>query len=290
MVSNTVAVHTCLPNGETSVQYFWRNMYSNNPKPIFQTKKKNYKFWVVDAFKIMDDMFVLLEKIGPKKDASPDDIFNFSSFGFNLVKITNLYENPTDWEMNWIPLNDFKNPSMVISCHAILGDYIYFFVSRHDKEQVLVRKNISSIDNPKKTFQYYAKNNTWKKGVKYNDMKIIIDGFRSNTVKYHSDIKQWIMISDIKFMDNKIKMRTSSLLTGPWSAEKTIYEIPEVTPGNLAYDKSNFCYLARECIQNYDSEKQQMLITYDVNNSNLSKVISNPDIYTPKVITIPLKK
>jgi len=111
------------------------------------------------------------------------------------------------------------------------------------------------IDNPKKPFEYYAKNNTWKKGIKANDMKIVIYGFRSNTVKHHSGLNNWIMVSDIKFMDNTIKMRTSTSLIGPWSDEITIFEIPEVTPGSDSYDKSNFCYLARECIQNYDSEK-----------------------------------
>jgi hypothetical protein len=103
-------------------------------------------------------------------------------------------------------------------------------------------------------------------------------------------MKQWVMICDILFMDNKIKMRTAPALTGPWSDEIVIYEIPEVTPGNSLYSESNFCYLARECIQNYDSQNHVMLLTYDINNSNYSEIISNPKIYTPKVITVPLKK
>ena len=27
MVSNTIAIHKCLPNGKTNIQYFWRNMH-----------------------------------------------------------------------------------------------------------------------------------------------------------------------------------------------------------------------------------------------------------------------
>jgi hypothetical protein len=290
MVSNSVAIHTCLPNGETNIKYFWNDMYSKNPKPIFKTKKKKYKFWIVDAFKVSNDLYVLLEKIGPKKNAPPDDIFNFSSVGYNLVKITNIYDIPTDWNMVWIPMDDFNNPAMGLRCHVILNDYIFFYVNRHDKEQVLVRKNINLIDSLNIPFEYYAKNNTWKEGLNYDDMKIVVDGFRSNTVKYHPDLKQWVMILDIWFMDNKIKMRTSPLLTGPWSEEKTIFEIPQMTPGNKSFAKNNFCYLPRECIQNYDSENHVMLITYDVNNSNLSEVLKNPEIYTPKVITVLLKK
>ena len=46
MVSNSVAVETCLPNGETDVKYFWNNMYSENPEPIFKTYTKRYNYWV----------------------------------------------------------------------------------------------------------------------------------------------------------------------------------------------------------------------------------------------------
>ena len=98
------------------------------------------------------------------------------------------------------------------------------------------------------------------------------------------------MICDIKFMDNKIKMRTAPELTGPWSDEIDIYEIPEVSPGNSLFTESNFCYLPRECIQNYNSIKHEMLITYDINNPDFSKINANPKIYTPKVITIQLNQ
>lgn len=153
----------------------------------------------------------------------------------------------------------------------------------------MVRKQLDFIDDPQKPFEYYALSKTWKEGLNTNDMDTIVKGFRNTTVNYHADMKQWVMICDIKFMDNKINMRTAPELTGPWSDEIEIYEIPEVTPGNSAYSKSNFCYLPRECIQNYDSKRHLMLITYDINNPNFSEIKTNPKIYTPKVIRVSLK-
>ena len=290
MVSNSVAVETCLPNGETDVQYFWNNMYSENPLPIFKTYTNRYRFWVNDAFMIKDNLYVLLEKVGPKLGVSPDDIFSFSLLGFTLAIISNPFDSPDEWKIELIPLRDFVNPFMRLGPHVKLDNYIYFFVSRDDKAQVLIRKQFDFIDNAEKPFEYYALNKTWKEGLKTNDMDTVVNGFRSNTVNYHPEMMQWVMICDIEFMDNKIKMRTAPELTGPWSDEIIIYEIPEVTPGNSSYSKSNFCYLARECIQNYDPKKHVMLITYDINNSNSDEINSNPKIYTPKVITIPLMK
>jgi len=290
MVSNSVAVQTCLPNGKTDVKYFWNNKYSENPEPIFRTYTKRYIFWVPDAFMINNNLYVLLEKVGPKLDASPNEIFNFSLWGYTLAKINNPTDAPDKWNIEYIPLPDFKNPMMSIGPHVKLDNYIYFFINRYDKAQVLARKQLDFIDNSEKPFEFYALNKTWKEGLNTNDMDTIVNGFRSTTVNYHPEMKQWVMICDIKFMDNKIKMRTAPELTGPWSDEIDIYEIPEVTPGNPSYNESNFCYLPRECTQNYDSKRHVMLITYDINNSNFSEINANPKIYTPKVITIQLKE
>ena len=71
MVSNSVAVETCLPNGETDVKYFWNNMYSENPEPIFKTYTKRYNYWVPGAFMINDILYVILEKVAPKLGVKP---------------------------------------------------------------------------------------------------------------------------------------------------------------------------------------------------------------------------
>lgn len=291
MVSNTAAIETCLPDGKTDVHYFWNNMYTENPQPIFKSFTTRYNYWVNDAFMYKTSLFVLLQKVAQKQGAAPDDIFGFSLSGVTLAKITNPLNPPAQWKIELIPLPDFTNPFLGVHCHAILDKFIYFFISRNgnDNIQFLVRKKLDSIDNPEMPFEYYATNKTWKTGINADDMDTIINGFRANTVNYHSDIKQWVMVCDIKFLEHKIKIRTSASLTGPWSGEKIVYEIPEVTPGTISYSITNFCYLSRECIQNYDPKTHTMLITYDVNNSSFSEINSNPKIYTPKVITVSLK-
>jgi hypothetical protein len=173
-------------------------------------------------------------------------------------------------------------------CHAKLRDNLYFFISRNDTAQLLVRKPLDLFDNPDEPYEYYALNKSWKKGINPEDMGPIINGFRCNTVNYHPELKLWVMICDIWFMDNKIKMRISTELTGPWSDEITIYEIPETTPGSPLWSESNFCYLARECIQHYDTTEHKMLITYDVNNTSFSELISNQELYVPRIIQIPI--
>ncbi len=288
MVANTVATQTCLNDGETKVHYYWNEMYTDNPEPFFKSFTDRYKYWVIDAFTASNNLYVILGKVGPKFGAAPDEIFNFSGLGFTLAKISNPTEVPSAWKIEMFPLPDFKNSTLEIRCHAILDKHIYFLVSRSDTLLSLVRKQIDFIDNTEIPFEYYALNKKWKQDINPDDMFEIAKGFRCNTVSFHPEIKQWIMISDIRFMDNKIKMRTAPALTGPWSDEKVIFEIPERTPGNPLYRKSSFCYLAREHKQYYDSYNHVMLLTYDINSTDFSEILSNPEIYTPRVIQVPL--
>ena len=290
MVSNTVAIETWLPNGKTEIKYFWNKMYSERPEPFFKTFTKRYSFWVSDAFTSAGNLYVLLQKVGRKTGVSPDDFFPFSLPGFSIAKIINPLDLPNRWQIELIPVPDFVYPDMQLGAHATKDNYVYFFVSRHDSSQHLVRKRSDFLDDPGKPFEYYSLNKTWKAGIKKDDMDTIFNGFRSVTVNYHPSIKKWIMLIDIRFRDNKIKIRTATALEGPWSDEITVCECPEVTIGTASYSKSNFCYLPRECPQNYDVKKNEMLITYDINNSDFSEINSNPKIYTPKVIAVSLKK
>lgn len=231
MVSNTVAVETCLPDGKTDVKYFWNNMYAENPEPIFKSFTNRYHFWANDAFMPDSNLYVLLGKVGHQQGAPADDIFGFSLPGYTLAKIINPYEHPDKWKIELIPLPDFVNPYMTIRSPVIKDGYVYFFISRNDNAQLLVRKKTDFIDNPEKPFEYFALNKTWKAGIRTDDMDTVYIGFRGTTVNYHPDIKEWVMVSDIKFMDNKIKIRTAPVLEGPWSDEIIVYECPEVTVG-----------------------------------------------------------
>jgi hypothetical protein len=290
MVSNSAAIVTCLPDGESKTEYFWNNKYSENPEPLFKTYTTRYIYWVPDAFMFHGTLYVLLEKVGPKPGTLPTENFNFLLMGYTLARIDNPADTPDKWNITYIPLPDFRNPTLAIGAHAKLENHIYFFINLHDQAQALVRKQYDLLDNTEIPFEYYALDKTWKEGLNIHDMDTVVNGFRSTTVNYHTEMKQWVMICDIKFMQNKIKMRTAPALTGPWSEETEIYEIPEVTPGSSSYNESNFCYLPRECIQNYDPGRQMMLLTYDINNQNISDIIANPGIYTPKVITVRLKE
>ena len=286
IIANTVAIQSCKWEDESEINYFWNRMYSTNPRPVFEPKKHGNKFWVNDAFLLQGKLYVLLEEIGAKENAAPDDVFNFTQVGYTLAKIDNPYETPLDWNIDYLPLPDFQHPQTGISCLTSHNGYVYFFINNNDRVQQLVRKAVTDFEDMNYGFEYFARDRSWQPGIEPADMDTLFTGFRCTTVKYHSAIKKWVMIQDIRFKTNEIKIRCAPELTGPWSEEHLVYTIPETTPGNEHYHENNFCYLPRECTQNYNANACEMVLTYDVNNFDLSYVIEHENIYTPRVITI----
>ncbi|HLO79558.1 MAG TPA: DUF4185 domain-containing protein [Chitinophagaceae bacterium] len=290
MVSSTLGVETCKSSGETEIHYFWRDMYTDHPKPVFSSNTSRYAYWVKDALRYNGELYVLLDKVGKKKGAAPDDIFGFTLLGYSLARVLNPMDHPDQWEVDLIPLQGYNYPERSLYSAVIKDGYLYLFGSRKDKQEFLIRKPMDLIKNFFAPFEYFSSDGAWKTGFKDDDVKILFDGFRSTTVKYHPDIKKWIMLIDLAFMTSKIKMRMANELTGPWSDEKTIYEVPELMPGNPLFLKNNFGYLPRECVQNYDRKTKTMLISYDINSGNFDDILKYPAIYTPRLVKVPLTK
>jgi hypothetical protein len=291
MVSSSVAIATSLPNGKKEIRYYWRNMYSNHPEPVFRSFTNRYKLWVSNAFLYKNCLYVLMQKTGEKAGRAPDDFFPFSILGLTLAKVVNpSAATPDNWQVGYIPISLFAFPNDRL--HVTLtkeGNYLYLFVESDSKTKLL-RVDLDYIDSLQNHLEYYSLAHTWKTGLEADDMEIVLSAQPGSTVNYHDELKKWVMVCGPGFMNNKIGLRTASSLTGPWSDETIVYECPEITPGSASYNPSDFCYFGRECFQNYDEKKHIMVITYDINSSDLSEIISNSKIYTPKVITVELTK
>jgi len=292
MVSNTVGVSSCMANGKYTMKYYWKDMYTAHPKPVFESFTNRYRYWINDAFMHKGCLYVLMPKIGEEKGPEPgNNIFNFSILGFSLAKVMDPMNNtPGKWAPELIPFT-FLDPYRY-ELHSLVkdGNYLYLFTDKGSSQTILLRLPLNFIDSPKRHIEYYSTTHLWKTGIDTTDMTVILSERPGNTICYHNDIKKWVMVCGPGFLDGKIRLRTASNLAGPWSESVTVYECPETIPGTLEYSKNNFCYLGRELIQHYDKITRTMYISYDTNNGDFSEVRSNPKIYTPKIITVSLIK
>jgi Domain of unknown function (DUF4185) len=290
MISSTVAISTCGPGREPTIEYFWRDRWTDMPRPIFESFTSRYKFWPCGAFVSDGRLYVPLLKIGPKPGAAPNDVFSFKGIGMSVARIGGYAETPPhEWSIEYIPWSQAFDPDAWGCCARSL-DYVYVFERGKGDTAVLKRLHHDDLEEPESHVAWLSAAGTWRTDLPPSEAKVLFRGDVGNTVNYHQDLKMWVMVCGPGFMNNKIRIRSAPELTGPWSDEKVVYECPESTPGSAAYDKDNFCYLGREHIQFYDPATRMMLLTYDCNSVSFGKVVSNSKIYSPKMVRVRLDR
>lgn len=290
IVANTVGVMTCGNHQPATMEYYWNDKHTTQPKPVFQTYTSRYKYWVTDAVMIDSLLYVILEKIGSRfEPPAPDEPFNFEHFGWTIATVRNPYAPPGQWKIDYSPITGIKNKQWTGQV-VIEKEFAYMFFRENDSFSTITRFPVAMMRTPMSGIEYYSNKNIWVPGTGSDDKAILFKGEDSQTVEYHPVLKQWIMVIGPGFLNNKIRIRRSPRLTGPWSGEEVIYECPEQTPGSVSYHKDNFCYLGREHLQYFNPKTLTITLTYDYNTTNFQKLVSDTNVYTPKVISIKLKK
>ncbi|KPL00501.1 MAG: hypothetical protein AMJ91_04440 [candidate division Zixibacteria bacterium SM23_73_3] len=288
MVSNTVAISTCDKENGWRIEYFWRKQYTDNQQPFFESHTDRYKYWPEGVFVYKNDLYVALSKVGPKYDAAPDELFDFSHIGATLAKISNYkMTTPDKWTVELIPWSSVFDTDSWKSW-VKHGEHLYVFTSQPEEKTFLTRFPLAQLYNPKEYVEYLAKDMLWKHGFNPEDAYPVIKDVIGGSVRYHADLNQWIMVYGPRFLSNKIVMHTAPELIGPWSEAIVIYTTPEQSPGTAKYDKNHFCYAGREHIQFYNKKNKKLLITYDCNSTDFFKLLSNMEIYSPRVVSIPV--
>jgi hypothetical protein len=288
MIANTVAISTCSPGGEFGIKYYWRNKNTTHPEPIIRTFTQRYKVWPLDAFMLRNNLYVVLGKIGSRPGAAPGEVFKWTPLGLALAKISEpRLTIPDRWKIQLFPWSNVFG-LQEWSLGAIHDSCLYFLVHGDKQKKSIARLPLGYIEKPEGRIEHLAEDGEWKVNVPDGQRHILFTGDAGNSVSFYKDLKKWIMLLGPGYLTNKIRIRTAPDLTGPWSPEKIVYECPEQTPGSTVYDEDNFCYGGRAHIQYYDSKKNTLLITYDCNVSVYSKLISNADTYTARVIRIPI--
>jgi hypothetical protein len=290
IVANTIAISTYDEKCEWRIEYYWRNKYTDNPKPFFESHTDRYKYWPREIFTYKDDLYIALSKVGPKFGATQDDLFSFSHIGSSLAKISNFTTaSPDEWVIELIPWSQIiqsDNWSFI----AKYNDHLYIFYRFSEAGTFLIRIPLAKLSNPVEHIEYLAADMSWQHGFDLAHARKVMktDQYGGGSLYYHEDLKQWIAVYGPQFLDNRIFMLTAPDIVGPWSNEIAIYTPAELIPGNTEFDSSYFCYAAREHIQFYNKNTNELLITYDCNSCKLNTLLLNMEIYSPRIISVPV--
>ncbi len=287
MVRNSIGISTC-NGGDWKVEYTIRHGDKGQPQDFFQAQHKDTWYWALDGFLYKNDLWVTLLCVRSSPKTKPGAM-GFETCGADLAKISGLEDGPQRWSVKYFPLVPDGVHAYPSATAVVEGEYVYIFalLESDSRPMLLTRIALDGLGTPAEHLQYLSKNGSWKPGLTPADaMHVMKRGNTEMTVRYHAALKQWVAVLNYpKLFSDKIVTRMAPEITGPWSADKVIYRIPEMQKNRVEYDKDTFCYAAKEHPE--FRRPGSLLITYACNTMKVQKLTTELDIYFPKVVRVP---
>ena len=147
---------------------------------------------------------------------------------------------------------------------------------------------MQGLGDPKKNLQYLGSDDKWHDGIEPAKAKVIMKtGASEMSVRYHPELKKWIAVMvDPQIFSDKVILRTSPSLIGPWTDGEVIYRIPILQKSDPKYDADTFCYAGKEHPE--FEQPGELLFTYVCNTMKPRKLLAETNIYFPQVVRMPM--
>jgi hypothetical protein len=291
MVRNSIGISRCDGDGKWQLQYVIRHGRENQPPDFFQAQNKGTWYWALDGFTDKNDLWVTLLCVRNARVKRPDG-FDFETCGTDLAKVSDLGSDPQKWKVSYFSLVPDGAGAYPSATTVVDDGYVYLFALYEEgaRPMLVTRIPLSGLDSPARNLQYLSKRGEWKSGFKpENAMPVMDHGATEMTIRYHPEMKKWLAVmKSPEPSSDAILLRTAPKVTGPWSGEQVIYHIPEMLKTSPSYDKNIFCYAGKEHPE-FESQKEKsaLLITYVCNTMKVPDLVTNLDIYEPKVVVLP---
>jgi hypothetical protein len=288
MVRNTVGISTC-KNGKWKIDYTIRRGSDSKFVDFFQAQKPATWYWALSGAEHNNELWVsnLCVRNEPKATSAA---MGFAICGTDLAHVTSLGKDPQKWKIAYFPLTGEAEHVEAGSAALAQGDHLYLFSlweTGDGRPEILVRIPWAA-DDPRKQMEYLGSDDQWHAGLEPTKAKLIMThGASEMSVNYHAEVKKWIAVMvDPNIFSDKVLLRTAPSMTGPWTEGEVIYHVPELQKDNPHYDKDTFCYAGKE---HPEFEKPgELVFTYVCNSMKPKKLETEPYIYTPQVVRMPM--
>jgi len=285
MVHNTIGISTCR-KGRWRIRYFIRRDGQGHPVSFFTPQRPDTWYWALDGFRTGKDLWITLLCVRPTNPASA---MGFATCGTDLARIDSTGANPLTWKIQYFPLVPDGAHAYPSATAVVVGSSVDIFAldEMHGRPLIVSRIPLSGLADPQANLEYLARDGQWQKGFDPANAKPVMSpGISELSIRYHPELKKWVAVMfDPQAFSSHILLRTAPSPTGPWSAGKVIYTVPEMVPGSPRYDKDNFCYAAKE---HPEFEHGDLVLTYVCNTFAVPKLATETDIYFPRAIRMPM--
>jgi Domain of unknown function (DUF4185) len=293
MVHNTIGISTCM-DGKWKIDYAIKKDARGNPDSFFKPPQNNGTYyWALDgvAHNVQhnDELWITLVCVRNVPNSNAFAL-GFEICGTDLAHVTGVDGDPQNWKVAYFPLvpeSVHANPS----ASALIEDdylYIYTLYEVGNRPQILTRIPLKGLGDPRKNLQYLGSDDKWHDGIDPAKAKVIMKtGASEMSVRYHPELKKWVAVMvDPQIFSDKVILRTSPSLIGPWTDGEVIYRIPILQKSDPKYDADTFCYADKEHPE--FEQAGELLFTYVCNTMKPRKLLAEPNIYFPQVVRMPM--
>lgn len=286
MVRNSIGISTCA-EGHWNLQYVIRKDTQGHPASFFEPQHPDTWYWALDGFVAGRDLWVTLLCVrnAPVKTAA----MAFETCGTDLARVENPGPDPQRWKIDYFPLVPDGAHAYPSATAVVDGDDAYIFALQENGSRPLeaARIPLDGLRDPKANLQYLGSDGAWKPGFDPSAAKAVMQkGSPELSIRYHPELKRWIAVMfEPEAFSSRILLRSAPSLTGPWSEGQVIYTVPEMQSATPGYDKSTFCYAAKE---HPEFEHGDLVFTYVCNTFDVPKLATNLRIYFPQAVRMPM--
>ena len=275
MINNSIAIQHCHELEESKFSFYYKGTH-RQPEPFFEIPGNTW-FWTGDGIIVKDKLIIfLIEETSTKED------IGFEAIGWYVAIIDNPNDNPSAWNIKYV-----KGPEtfgVIVGSSEVLKDssYVYAYGVKEPAthEVYLLRFDINHLINGELEELEWWANNTWTKQVnKEPKFSALFIGQTEFSVHFDKELDKYIQIQTYGMGQASIGIRLAGQLQGPWSEPEIIFTPP-------LKEEKEFVYTANA---HPELKSDGLLITYNINNGDFGRLVSNEEIYFPKIISLRFK-
>ena len=271
MIRNSIAIQDS--NSLKSKMTYYYKGTSEKPDDYFKIPGKNW-FWTGHGMVIKDKLVVFLIE-----EMSMNTEIGFEAVGWYVAIIDNLNDTPDKWRIKYF--KGSETFGVVVGSSAVMQDknYVYAYGVKEPAthETYLLRFEKDDLINGEFSNMKWWVNNQWTTNIQQEPKSSsLFIGQTEFSVHYDPNFKKFIQIQTYDIGKTSIVYRLADQLQGPWSKPVQIYTPP-------LNEAKEFVYTANA---HPEYKSDTLIITYNINNRDISRLINNENIYFPKIIKV----
>ena len=277
MVSNSLAIQEGYDPSQAIASFYWGTTADGSPRAFF-TDTDEGRYWPGNGVVVDGRLVIFLMRV-----LDVDRGLGFEVSDWRAVLIRNPWQDPPDWEVEWLPTPAARD-GIILGSGGVLyeGGYLYAFGAQEPGHAVyLARWSAADViaGRMARVEWWSGVERGWSApgNASPSPQPVFEDGQTEFTVHPSEASGSYVEYQTLGFGVASIVRRKAPDLGGPWSAPDTVFTPPEAShPGIMIYQGKAHPHL----------RGAGLVLTYCTNSADFEDHLSEPWLYFPRFVRL----